>query len=43
LQGDQVPVVNIIAETEKEAREIVMEQHSRYSEFDMDVLPDFVE
>lgn len=43
LQDDQVPVVNIIAETEKEAREIVMEQHSRYSEFDMNVLPEFVE
>lgn len=43
LENDEVPVVNIIAETEWEAREIIMEQHARYSEFDLEVLPQFIE
>lgn len=38
LEDDKIPVVYIKAETEKEAKEKVMEYNSRYSEFNEEVL-----
>lgn len=38
LEGDMVPVVRIEADTEKEAREAVLEYNSKYSEFDTEEL-----
>jgi len=43
LKDDLVPIVYIEWETEKEAREIILEQHSKYSEFNEEVLIEFQE
>lgn len=40
LPDDKVPVVYIVAETEKEAKEKVLEYNSKYAEFDMSALDD---
>ena len=43
LEDDKIPVVYIKAETEKEAKEKVMEYNSKYSEFDEDVLLQWID